>query len=75
MWINMATQANSNNKGESRSLGKFLRSVKSELKKVSWPNRQEIKNNTSVVIVVCILVTILLWILDTFFGFGLTLIL
>ncbi|AOY75118.1 preprotein translocase subunit SecE [Clostridium formicaceticum] len=68
----MTTQANTNTKAG--SLGKYLRGVKSELKKVNWPNGEELKNNTSVVIASCLLATILLWALDTFFGFGLNLI-
>ncbi|SDL32594.1 preprotein translocase subunit SecE [Natronincola ferrireducens] len=68
----MTTQANTNAKA--KNLGKYLRGVKSELKKVNWPNKAELKNHTGVVIASCILATIVLWALDTFFGFGLGLI-
>ena len=56
------------------SLGKFLKSAKAELKKVNWPNKQELKTQTTVVIIVCTLATIALWILDSVFGLGLSLI-
>ncbi|AKL97068.1 protein translocase subunit SecE [Clostridium aceticum] len=65
----MTTQANTNTKAG--NLGKYLKGVKSELRKVNWPTREELKNNTGVVIASCLLATILLWALDTFFGFGL----
>lgn len=68
----MTTQANTNAKAN--NLGKYLKGVKSELKKVNWPNKAELKNHTTVVIVSCLLATIVLWALDTFFGFGLNLI-
>lgn len=56
------------------SLGKFLKSTKAELKKVNWPNKQELKTHTTVVIIVCALATAALWILDSVFGLGLSLI-
>ncbi|SET78508.1 protein translocase subunit secE/sec61 gamma [Natronincola peptidivorans] len=68
----MTTQANTN--ARSKNLGKYFKGVRSELKKVNWPNRAELKNHTGVVIVSCVLATILLWALDTFFGAGLNLI-
>jgi preprotein translocase SecE subunit len=48
-----------------RKLVKFLREVKLELKKVSWPSRREISGSTGVVIVSVIIVAFYLGILDT----------
>jgi len=70
----MTTQANTNNGETTKNLGKFLKGVRSELKKVNWPNRKELVNNTIVVIVSVTLVTLALWALDSAFGFGLNLI-
>ncbi|KAB3529488.1 preprotein translocase subunit SecE [Alkaliphilus pronyensis] len=70
----MSTHANTN-KENTRSLGKFLKGVKSELKKVNWPNRKELTNHTSVVIAASLAATAILWVLDAAFGFGLNLIL
>lgn len=67
-----AQQANTTSKRA--SLGKFLKSAKAELKKVNWPNRKELKTQTTVVIIVCTLATVALWILDSVFGLGLSLI-
>ena len=59
---------------KSRAVGKYLRSSRAELKKVHWPNREELKNHTAVVVVVCLMATLALWVLDTVFGFGLNLV-
>jgi preprotein translocase subunit SecE len=47
-----------------KKLVKFLREVKVELKKVSWPSRAEISGSTGVVIVTVIIVAIYLGIVD-----------
>ena len=44
---------------------KFLREVKAEMKKVSWPNKQELASNTGVVFVSVVLVAVVIWIVDT----------
>lgn len=43
---------------------KFFKDVRSELKKVIWPTRQQLINNTTTVLVVCLLVGALIWIVD-----------
>jgi preprotein translocase subunit SecE len=48
-----------------KRLTKFLREVKVELKKVSWPSRREISGSTGVVIVNVIIVAVYLWIVDS----------
>jgi preprotein translocase subunit SecE len=70
----MTTQANANNGEKTKNLSKFFKGVRSELKKVNWPNRKELINNTVVVIISVTLVTLALWALDSAFGFGLNLI-
>jgi preprotein translocase subunit SecE len=47
-----------------KKLIKFLREVKLELKKVSWPSRKEISGSTGVVIVNVLIVAVYLGILD-----------
>ena len=47
-----------------KKISKFLREVRVELKKVSWPSRREISGSTGVVIVTVIIVSIYLGILD-----------
>ena len=44
----------------------FVRESKEELKKVTWPDRDEVTSFTIVVIIAVILVSVFLWIIDTF---------
>ncbi|MDL1971753.1 MAG: preprotein translocase subunit SecE [Deltaproteobacteria bacterium] len=46
----------------------FLREVKVELKKVTWPNRKETIGSTLVVIVVVLLMSFYFGIIDLIFG-------
>jgi len=43
---------------------KFLREVKAELKKVTWPTKQELISNTGVVTITVLFVCALIWIMD-----------
>ncbi len=47
-----------------KKLIKFLREVKLEMKKVSWPSRAEISGSTGVVIVTVLIVAVYLGIID-----------
>ncbi|MCF7913482.1 MAG: preprotein translocase subunit SecE [Candidatus Cloacimonetes bacterium] len=47
----------------------FFKSVKTEMSYVSWPNKDDIKEGTTVVIVMAIFVAIFLSLIDTGFGF------
>ena len=49
-------------------LTRFLREVKSELKKVSWPSKKELTANTIVVLVSVFLAATVIWIIDGFFA-------
>ncbi len=43
----------------------FVREARDELKKVTWPDRDEVTSFTVVVIVAVIIVSIFLWFVDT----------
>ncbi|MBK3332405.1 preprotein translocase subunit SecE [Persephonella atlantica] len=45
----------------------FLKEVQEELKKVSWPSRELVKNATIAVIIFTLLVSVYLWGLDILF--------
>ncbi|MCG8541459.1 MAG: preprotein translocase subunit SecE [Clostridia bacterium] len=60
----MAAQTNTNKIGAR----KYFKSVKSELKKVSWPNRKELQSYTIVVLVACGLASLGIWLADSVFG-------
>ena len=47
---------------------RFLREVRSELKKVSWPSKKELTANTIVVLVSVFFAATMIWIIDGFFG-------
>ncbi len=54
------------NKGT--SIATFLSETKVELKKVTWPTKQELITNTIVVIIAVVLCAALIWIIDSFFS-------
>lgn len=47
---------------------KFFTETKSEIKKVTWPDRQKLVHNTAVIIAFIIVITLILWVLDTGFS-------
>lgn len=49
-------------------LTRFLREVRSELKKVSWPSKKELTANTIVVLVSVFFAATVIWIIDGFFA-------
>jgi preprotein translocase subunit SecE len=54
--------------GEKRSIGKFLREVRIELRKVTWPTRKELVQSTIVVLVAVAIMTAFTFVLDTAFS-------
>ncbi len=49
---------------------KFLRETRIELKKVTWPNRQQLIAYTGVVLFTVAFMSILIWLFDTAFTFA-----
>lgn len=58
----MSSQTNTDN---SSKVKKQLLGMKAELKKVIWPTKKELINYTSVVIVMCAVVALVVWIIDS----------
>ena len=52
-------------------IAKFFRETKSEMKKVVWPSRKHVVNNTLVVLATVLVIGIVIWVLDLIFQFGL----
>ncbi len=50
----------------------FLRDVKAEIKKVTWPSKNEVYSTTVVVIIATIFIGIYLYLLDIFFSWLMT---
>ena len=47
---------------------RFFKDIRGELKKVAWPTKKQVINNTAVVIVVVIISSIGISLVDYFFG-------
>ena len=47
---------------------KYFRELKSELKKVVWPSKQDVKTNTIVVLVTVAIAAVVMILLDAIFG-------
>ena len=60
--------ANGRKLGFGERIVKFFKDTKAELKKVTWPTKDQLIHNTGVIIVFIILVTIILSVLDIAFG-------
>ncbi len=50
------------------AIGKFFKDTVAEVKKVVWPSKKQVINNTAVVLVVCILSGAALFAVDTVFA-------
>lgn len=59
----MAKKENSNEKSKNN----FFKELKSELKKVTWPTFKKLVNNTSAVISIVLIVSVIVFILDVCF--------
>ena len=52
------------------SLGEFVRQVRQEVSKVTWPTRTETMQTTLIVMLLVLLVCIILWALDGLLGWA-----
>jgi len=51
-----------------QKLARFVKDIYSELKKVLWPSRKQVINNTLTVIITCLVLGGVIWILDFALG-------
>ena len=61
-------RALSEQKGEKKGIFQFVREVRAELKKVSWPTKKELVSYTGVVGLAVVIVCALIWVCDTVFA-------
>ena len=66
-----AVKAQKDKKSEKKSqpstfdrFGRWLRELKSELKKVQWPSKKQTMNNTVIVIACVLVVGVFIWLFD-----------
>jgi len=72
----MSAQANQGLKTKKKfNVVSYIKETKHELKRVSWPTKQELLKNTGVVLTVVISSTMLVWVLDSVLSGALGLIL
>ena len=45
-------------------LAKFIREVRNELKRVAWPSRDEVRDSTTVVIIVVLILAVFIGLVD-----------
>jgi preprotein translocase subunit SecE len=53
----------------SQRAGRFFKEIRMEMKKVIWPTKQQLINNTLVVFAACLFIGVVVWLAD--FGLGL----
>ena len=53
-------------------LGQFLRDVRAELKRVSWPSAKEVKNTTIITLIAVVFFAVYLFLVDRLWSFLLT---
>ena len=51
-----------------KGISEFFRGVSVELKKVTWPTKDELIKQTGIVIGICAVLTLFIWGLDTVLG-------
>lgn len=56
-----AKKVDNPNKGKAR---KYFRDVRSEFKKITWPTKKQVWNNTLVVLVTVLIFGVIIWTLD-----------
>ena len=61
-------ETNNSNVKQKKSLLKFFRESKAEMKKVTWPSKEQLIHNTVVILVFIAVVTIILSALDIGFS-------
>ena len=62
------TTNNAPAKPKKTGLVKFIRETKAELKKVSWPTKEQLLHNTLIIVVFIAIATIILSVLDVGFS-------
>lgn len=64
----MAVPETTDTEKSGNSVTNFLSETKVELKKVTWPTKQELISNTVVVIIAVIMCAALIWSIDSIFS-------
>lgn len=60
----MAQEIKEQKKKNKKEKGNFVKEIMMELKKVVWPGKKQLANNTVTVLILCAIVGVLIWLLD-----------
>lgn len=65
----MSTEATAvkQKKKSGKKFSQFFKDLKSEVKKIVWPSKKQVKNNTAVVLAFMAMVGVFIWVLDWIF--------
>lgn len=63
----MTKEVSKDNKKEKNDNKKFFKEFKAELKRVSWPTRKQLVNNTIAVVSIVVIVAVIVFVLDVIF--------
>ncbi|MEP7220636.1 MAG: preprotein translocase subunit SecE [Bacteroidota bacterium] len=50
-----------------QNIGNFVREVGNEMKKVSWPNKDQLQESTIITIVTCVIIMVFVYVVDLAF--------
>ncbi|MDB5035150.1 MAG: Preprotein translocase subunit SecE [Chlorobi bacterium] len=50
-----------------QNIGNFVREVGNEMKKVSWPNKDQLQESTIITIVTCVIIMVFVYVIDIAF--------
>ena len=64
----MAVPETTESEKKSTGIVEFLQGTKVELKKVTWPTKQELIAHTVVVLIAVVLCSTMIWVFDTIFS-------
>ncbi|MDX1415268.1 MAG: preprotein translocase subunit SecE [Candidatus Promineifilaceae bacterium] len=60
--------------GQTNAVSRYIRETRGEIRKVTWPTRQESWRLTAIVLGVTVATAVFLWVFDTIFSSGIQLV-
>ena len=54
--------------GGMKDVQQFVEDVQTEMKRVTWPDREQLRNATAVILVFCVIIAIIIGLMDTMFS-------
>jgi preprotein translocase subunit SecE len=51
-----------------KDVQQFVEDVQAEMKRVTWPDREQLRNATAVILVFCVIIAIIIGLMDTGFS-------